>query len=427
METAHDRDWEATMNPDLLRNFLAKHQLGRRDTIRLAGAAGAVGVVAVAGIGLDSATVIGASRDAPPNDFDDVPFDYSDPANLGDWAPSRYGPDDQRGAFNEVTPEKTAAALAVLGSRPEVRTYNLGELMWNGFPAFKTDPRRIYEQRLTINGYQPPPGYQDAGGILMTSEPTGGNKVSYHEERFVAELSPKHPVPLATTYQIASQLDNLNHIGAAEFYYNGLRGPDIAKAHGTSRLGNEHMGPVVTRGVLLDVLGVKLAQGRMDDLAEPATNGKPLLREDYRITVEDLTGAMELGGISAIEPGDVVLLRTGWNQLLARRDPADIARWEAANGMPGIYLREARWLAQFRPAIIGSDTWALEVLGSPVNNDGTAFPVHQELLMRNGIRIGESYVTDGPANDRVYEFVFAVTPQYAEGATCGNTPPLALA
>jgi hypothetical protein len=121
-----------------------------------------------------------------------------------------------------------------------------------------------------------------------------------------------------------------------------------------------------------------------------------------------------------------VLLRTGWNQLLARRDPADIARWEAANGMPGIYLREARWLAQFRPAIVGSDTWALEVLGSPVNNDGTAFPVHQELLMRNGIRIGESFVTDGPANDRVYEFVFAVTPQYAEGATCGNTPPLAL-
>jgi hypothetical protein len=35
-----------------------------------------------------------------------------------------------------------------------------------------------------------------------------------------------------------------------------------------------------------------------------------------------------------------------------------------------------------------------------VINDGTAFPVHQELLMRNGIRIGESYVTDGPAGDR---------------------------
>jgi hypothetical protein len=414
------------MHPDLLRNFLTKHQISRRDTIRLAGAAGAAGVVGMACTSPPPATESGAVRDDIRNDFDDTPFDYSNPANLGDWAPSRYGPDDQRGAFNEVTPEKTAAALAVLGSRPEVRTYNLGELMWNGFPAFKIDPRRTYEQRLMIVGYQPPPGYQDGGGIVSSTEPLGGNKLSFHEERFVAELSPKHPVPLATTYQIASQLDNLNHIGAAEFYYNGLRGPDIAKGHGTSRLGNEHMGPVVTRGVLLDVLGVKLANGPAGDLAEPATNGKPLLRENYRITVEDLTGAMELGGISAIEPGDVVLLRTGWNQLLARRDPADIARWEAANGMPGIYLREARWLAQFRPAIIGSDTWALEVLGSPVNNDGTAFPVHQELLMRNGIRIGESYVTDGLANDRVYEFVFAVTPQFAEGATCGNTPPLAL-
>jgi hypothetical protein len=75
------------------------------------------------------ATESGAVRDDIRNDFDDTPFDYSNPANLGDWAPSRYGPDDQRGAFNEVTPEKTAAALAVLGSRPEVRMYNLGELM----------------------------------------------------------------------------------------------------------------------------------------------------------------------------------------------------------------------------------------------------------------------------------------------------------
>ncbi len=414
------------MHPDLLRNFLTKHQVSRRDTIRLAGAAGAAGVVGMACTSPPPATESGAVRDDIRNDFDDTPFDYSNPANLGDWAPSRYGPDDQRGAFNEVTLEKTAAALAVLDARTEVRTYNLGELMWNGFPAFKIDPRRTYEQRLMIVGYQPPPGYQDGGGIVSSTDPLGGNKLSFHEERFVAELSPKHPVPLATTYQIASQLDNLNHIGAAEFYYNGLRGPDIARSHGTSRLGNEHMGPVVTRGVLLDVLGVKLANGPASDLAEPATNGRPLLRENYRITVEDFTAAMELGGISAIEPGDVVLLRTGWNQLLARRDPADIARWEAANGMPGIYLREARWLAQFRPAIVGSDTWALEVLGSPANNDGTAFPVHQELLMRNGIRIGESYVTDGPANDRVYQFVFAVTPQYAEGATCGNTPPLAL-
>ena len=36
------------------------------------------------------------------------------PANLDDWTPSIYGAGDQRGAFNEVTPAKTAAALKLL-------------------------------------------------------------------------------------------------------------------------------------------------------------------------------------------------------------------------------------------------------------------------------------------------------------------------
>jgi len=417
------------MNPELLRNYLAQRPAGRRETLRLAGGAAAVGAAMMAGASpaLAAGNRAPAGRPRGRDDFDDTPFDYADPANLADWVPSRYGPGDQRGSFNEVTPEKTAAALSLLITGHGVTTHNLGELMWNGFPAFTTDPPRTYEQRLTIAGYRPPPGFHDEGGVLMTTEPLGANRLSYHEERFAAELSAKHPVPLATTYQIGSQLDNLNHVGAGDFYYNGFRGPDIARGHGTAKLGSEHMGPVVTRGVLLDVLGVKLANNDTSDLAAPASNGKPVLRENYRITVEDLVEAMDFGHIRAIEPGDVVLVRTGWNQLLAGRDAADIRRWEAANGMPGIYLREARWLAQFRPAAIGSDTWALEVLGSQANDDGTAFPVHQELLMRNGIRIGESYVLDGLAEDRCYEFVFAVTPQYAEGATAGNTPPLALA
>ncbi len=400
------------MNPDLLRNYFAKHHVGRREVLLMAGAVGA-----------------GALVGAPPasaDALDDTLFDYADPANLSDWAPSRYGPDDQRGALNEVTPAKTASALALLRRHRDVKTYNLGELMWNGFPAVRMEPRRTYQQRLTVWGYTPPPGFRAEGGILIGAEPLGVNRASVHEERFEAESSAAHPTPLATTYQIGSQLDNLNHVGAAEYFYNGFRGPDIARGHGTTRLGGENMGPVVTRGVLLDVLGVKLARNRAEDLAEPAGNGKPLLRENYRITVEDIEDAMEFGGIRGLEPGDVVLFHTGWNELLARRSPVDIARWEGAKGLPGIYLREARWLARSRPAVVGGDTWALEVFGNPVNDDGAASPVHQELLMRHGIRIGESYVVSELAADRLYEFVFLVTPQYAEGSTAGNTPPAAL-
>jgi len=55
--------------------------------------------------------------------------------------------------------------------------------------------------------------------------------------------------------------------------------------------------PFITRGILLDVLSVKLAQGK--DLGEPV-NGKPILADSYRITVEDLRAAMKFGNIRKI-------------------------------------------------------------------------------------------------------------------------------
>ena len=135
--------------------------------------------------------------------------------------------------------------------------------------------------------------------------------------------------------------------------------------------------------------------------------------------MEDILAVMRHEGLRRTGPGDVVLLRTGWNTV-ARTEPDRYLAKE-----PGIHLREARWLAAHKPAIIGSDTWALEVLGNPVVRH--VFPVHRYLLVKYGIRIGEGIVTDELAADGVSEFVYVVTPQNAEGATAGNTPPAALA
>ena len=428
------------MHLDLLRNYLAHRDPGggdpapavsRRHALTL-GAATAGSIVALAGTGRAGAAGTGATGSRPRQQtFDDVFFDYADPANLGDWAPSIYGADDERGAFNEVTPAKTAAALKLLQrgqGRRGVTTFQLGELMTNGFPAYVTNPPRIYEQRLVANGYVPPPEFEAEGGILQGTVPQGANRINVHEERFACVSADGFEEPYSTTYQIGTQLDNLNHVGAGDFYYNGFRGPDIARAWGTTALGGENMGPVITRGVLLDVLAQKLDAG--EDVIEPAANGNPVLASDYRITVADLEAAMSYGGIGAIEPGDAVMIRTGWNQLLDRTSgdfvAAELVRWGAASGMPGIYLAVARWLATSRPCIVGSDTWALEVLGSSSNEDGVLFPCHQELLMRHGIRIAESVVLDALSAASVYEYVHIVTPQFAKGATAGNTPPAGL-
>lgn len=420
------------MHLDLLRNYLADQPttVTRRGALTLGAAVGATALAA-------AETAAGATGPAPagaPTDregsFDDEFFDYSDPANLDDWAPSRYGAGDQRGAFNEVTPEKTAAALRTLHGRGRgVTTFQLGELMTNGFPAYVTNPPRIYEQRLLASGYEPPEDFEEQGGLLLSTETLGVNRINVNEERFACEPAPNFPDTYSTTYQIGTQLDNLNHVGAGDYFYNGFTGPEIARSWGTSKLGNEHMGPIVTRGVLLDVLAVKLR--RDPGVTQRAANGQPMLASNYRITIDDLRAAMRHGRIGRIEPGDAVMIRTGWNQLLDRSSgdfvQSELTRWGATGGMPGIYLAEARWLASFRPCIIGSDTWALEVLGSSSNEAGVLYPCHQELLMRHGIRIAESVVLDSLAAAGINEYVHIVTPQFAKGATAGNSPPAGLA
>jgi kynurenine formamidase len=132
---------------------------------------------------------------------------------------------------------------------------------------------------------------------------------------------------------------------------------------------------------------------------------------------------MEMAGIDGIEPGDAVVIRTGWTYLFSPTDDTKKARYLATE--PGIYLREARWLAQFRPAIVASDTWALEVLPSP--GAGQLFPVHQELLTHNGIRIGEAWRTEDLVADGVSRFALFYTGPRAKGATAGFSAPGALA
>jgi hypothetical protein len=390
-------------------------ELSRRTLLRGAVATGALAAVGTAGLAeADTVAPVGTTgtvdgdlaaqlQDGHDAEGDEL-FDVEAVID-GAWAPGPYGEGDQRGSFNEVTPVKTAQALRLLDARRPVKTYGMGELLFNGFPAYAAliYPRQ-YEQRLTVLGYVP-----REPALVQLPVPFGPNKVSAHEERLMG----------STTYHIATQVDGLAHIGVGDMFYGGNRGPDIAGTHGLKKLGNEHMGPIVTRGIVLDVVGLKVAKGDKSAYFT-ADNGRPVLQDHYRITVEDLQAAMKRQGLTGFGPGDVVLIRTGWTHLV-HQDPE---RYTAAE--PGIYLREARWLAQRRPAIIGGDAWALESLNPDVTQ-GNSFPVHQLLLVKHGIRIGESILTDDLVDDGISEFVFMYSPQHAEGATAGSTPPVALA
>ncbi len=333
--------------------------------------------------------------------FDDIPFDV-DAVEAGAWVPGPYGAGDQLGSFNEVTPEKSAKALGLLDVTRPVETFNLAETLFNGFPAIGS---REFEQRLYITGFQPRPEFD---GIAASTVPHGNNRISTFEER------------VTLTYNMGTKINGLHHCGVANTFYNGFKGDEIAETWGSNRLGTDGLFPIVTRGVLLDVLSYKLDAGGSD--VDIAPNGQPHLRSNYRITVEDLEGALERAALSTpIEPGDVIVIRTGWRQLIETAPDRYIN-----DLVPGPFLRETRWLASFRPAVIGIDVWAYGSL-DPELDGGRPCICHQELFMRFGIRIGEALPSDVLVDAGITEFVFCFNAQRVRGAVAGNSPPFALA
>ena len=71
------------------------------------------------------------------------------------------------------------------------------------------------------------------------------------------------------------------------------------RATGFTRLGIEHVGTLITRGVLIDVAALK---------------GVAMLPDTYAITAGDLQQALQRQKLT-LQPGDAVIVNTGWGRL----------------------------------------------------------------------------------------------------------------
>lgn len=396
-----------------MRHELARQHFSRRDALKV-GVAGAA--AAATGTALTTAAEAADATEGMPapiqaGSINDDMFDLERVIAGGYWE-SPYGPDDVRGSYNEVTAERTARSLRVLDAHKPVNTYQMGEEMFNGFPAFPSAPPRLHDMFLLLFGYDAGEEFAAGGGIQSGTDPLGPNRVVGFEERFAENF----------TFQIATQIDGLGHVGIGTgdergaWFYNDNYAADMISPTGLKTLGNESMGPVVTRGIIYDIVGLKMAQGHTDDFFI-APNGKPVLRDNYRVTISDMEKAARRQRVfTPLRRGDVPIIHTGWTHLV-KDDPNRYLTQE-----PGIYLSESRWLASHRPAMIATDTWGLEVL-DPAVTGGNAFPCHQELFGKHGIRIGESFVSDAAIDDHCYEGVLLTTPENVPGATCGSSPP----
>ena len=288
-----------------------------------------------------------------------------------DWYPSEHGAGDTLGAVNHLSPEKVVQAARLVKTG---KAYPLGVVTGWDTPAY---PPRHY----AITVIQPG---QDSGPTMGANRATGNDDLLY------------------TWMGIGSQLDGLGHMGVDHVYYNGHKAADFVTAKGLEALSIEKIPPIVTRGVLLDMTG------HFD--ANPLPAGTVFNEAEIRAQ------AARQG--VAIGKGDVVLFHTGWQSL------ADTDSKTFMSGEPGLGLGGARYLAGLDVVAVGSDTWGVEAV--PHEDPTLAFPVHVELLARNGIYILENMDSRALAADEGWEFLFVLGQPRFEGAVQAVINPVAI-
>lgn len=205
---------------------------------------------------------------------------------------------------------------------------------------------------------------------------------------------------------VGTHIDALCHYSCDGMLHGGVEAKSVQNdSTGFAKLGVDTIAPILRRGVLLDIA----AQQKLDALPS-----------DFVITPDHLDAALKTVN-TIIQPGDVVLIRTGWARYFTN------ARQFITGGQghlvagPGPEINGARWLSEREVFAAGSDTIAFEKLPA------ARMPVHVHLLVESGIHIIEALDLEHLSRDGIYEFVFIAAPLKFRGGTGSPIRPLVLA
>src|SRR5512132_2745742 len=222
-----------------------------------------------------------------------LPTEFTDlAAAVRNWG--RWGPDDELGTINLVTPEvRTRAAACV----------RAGKAFSLALPLSESEGIQVGVLPGRINPVR---------SMVQLNNPTMGNDdVLTNDDLVVMGL------------QCATHWDGLAHVSYGGHIWNGYPAGTVTSA-GATRCGIHRIRTLVSRGVLLDV-----ARARAVDRLEGG----------HVITGDDLDAAEELARVQ-VEPGDVVLVRTGHMAVLGERG----GKHKYLAPSPGLSMQSVPWL-----------------------------------------------------------------------------------
>jgi len=293
-----------------------------------------------------------------------LPEQFTDLARrVNNWG--RWGPEDERGTLNLITPERVVHAASLIRS---------GRRFTLAIPLDEDGP-----QTGMIEGRDNP-----KRTMIMVNAQVMGTEHAFRTSDDRVEMG----------LQACTHWDALAHVSYEGRLYNGFPASEISD-EGAPHCGIDKAGAIVGRGVLLDV-----ARARGVDRLGGALHG-------HALTPEDLDAAAEFGKVE-IRPGDIVLIRTGAMTVLKAGD-------KLAYSYPtsGPSMQTVPWFHAHDVAAVATDTMAFEVY--PPEREDAQLPVHLLHLVEMGMLQGQNWdledLAEDCAGDGVYEFFLAASPE----------------
>jgi kynurenine formamidase len=294
---------------------------------------------------------------------------FDEVSNWGRWSDR-----PERGALNELTPERVAEAARLVRSGVTV-TLSL---------PLDTEPRidnpEPADHRMTML----PDAEIGSGSVRFAKDYVG---VDYHNDGH-------------------SHIDAFSHVAFDGLLYDGIPEESVTAAGAASGAIDVLRDGLIGRGVLLDV---------------PRLRGVPWLEPGQEVYPEELDAAEREQGVHVF-PGDILLVRTGH----ARRR-AELPPWDTRTAKAGLHPTTAYFLAERRVAAVGSDGNSDT---APSTTEGVGFPMHVLALNAMGIHLLDYLQFEDLAQEceavQRWEFLFAAAPLRLRHGTGSPLNPTAI-
>ncbi len=329
-----------------------------------------------------------------------------------------FGPDDQRGRMNLLTPEKVLQGVAEVR---EGRTFCLSlPLDLPGGNAL--NPRRF-----------PPvlrPTLRDATPNFVCDLAESGHSDVVCDDLAVLYL------------QYSTQWDSFAHVGSLfdadgdgrreRVFYNGFRGGEHITGPSDAADAGVPNGPGGRSTSRAGALGI-------ENMATACVQGRGVMidlhahfgRERKLVGYAELMQVMAADGVT-VEPGDMVCLHTGFGQMLldAGGTPDPHALHHSCPVLNGRDHELLQWITDSGLVALIADNYAVEAApAEPGGDDCASLPLHEHCLFKLGVHLGEIWhltpLADWLRAHRRFRFLLTAPPLRLPGAVGSPATPVA--